>query len=171
MSEQHDHVGPRPSRPYMPGYGIVGPDAGSGLIDWAWARDRLVGSHDYWLATVSPAGHPHVMPVWGVWMDESLWFSSSRLSRKVRNLEHDPRTTATTDDALNPVVVEGTARFMDDAGAVERFTAEVNRKYEVNYSVEFFRESATLRLSPHWAFGLKAGDFSGSPTRWRWPAR
>jgi nitroimidazol reductase NimA-like FMN-containing flavoprotein (pyridoxamine 5'-phosphate oxidase superfamily) len=31
------------------------------------------------------------MPVWGVWLDGRLWFSSGRRSRKARNLEADPR--------------------------------------------------------------------------------
>jgi general stress protein 26 len=30
------------------------------------------------------------MPVWGIWHDKSVWFSSSVQSRKARNLRHDP---------------------------------------------------------------------------------
>jgi hypothetical protein len=36
----------------MPGYGILPPDEGSGLIPWAEACRRLTVAHDYWLATV-----------------------------------------------------------------------------------------------------------------------
>ena len=46
----------------MPGYGIVGPDEGRGLLPWSWAEERLIASHDYWVATVWPDGRPHVMP-------------------------------------------------------------------------------------------------------------
>jgi hypothetical protein len=35
---------PRASRPYMPGYGIQGPDEGSGLLPWSWAEQRLTES-------------------------------------------------------------------------------------------------------------------------------
>jgi hypothetical protein len=38
---------PRASRPSMPGYGIVGPDEGRGLLPWSWADERLTASHDY----------------------------------------------------------------------------------------------------------------------------
>ena len=72
---------PRAGRPYMPGYGIVGPDEGRGLLPWSWAEERLIASHDYWVATVWPDGRPHVMPVWGIWHDESVWFSSSAHGR------------------------------------------------------------------------------------------
>ena len=35
---------PRVSRPYMPGYGIAGPDEGSGLLHWSWAAERLTAT-------------------------------------------------------------------------------------------------------------------------------
>ena len=61
--------GPRAGRPHMPGYGVSGPADGTGLLPWSWAEERLSRSHDYVLATVRPDGHPHAMPVWGVWLD------------------------------------------------------------------------------------------------------
>jgi hypothetical protein len=153
----------------MPGYGIVTAEEGSGLLPWSWALERLVASHDYWLATVWPDGRPHVMPVWGVWLADSLWFSSAGSSRKARNLAAEPRCTATTDNALEPVIVEGRAHRVDDADAVGRFAAAVNAKYATDYSVDFFLENASFQLRPTWAFGLAESDFTGSPTRWRFP--
>src|SRR5215218_1904364 len=113
-------------RPYMPGYGVLPETEGSGLITWAEAERRLTVSHDYWCATVRPDGRPHVMPVWGVWLDGRLWFSSGLQSRKARNLAADRRCTVTTDDARLPVVVEGTAERLTDAGAIGSFVAAVN---------------------------------------------
>ena len=66
---------PTASRPYMPGYGLLDATLGTGLLPWSWAVERLTRSHDYWVATVRPDGRPHVMPVWGIWMDDALWFS------------------------------------------------------------------------------------------------
>jgi hypothetical protein len=57
---------PRASRPYMPGYGILGPTKGSGLLPWSWAEERLTASRNYWVASSWPDGRPHSMPVWGV---------------------------------------------------------------------------------------------------------
>ena len=71
---------PTASRPYMPGYGIAEPEDGQGLLPWSWAEERLVSSHDYWVATSRPDGRPHLMPVWGVWFDDAWWFSSGRRS-------------------------------------------------------------------------------------------
>src|SRR5260370_41551843 len=94
---------PIASRPYMPGYGTLDAHQGTGLLPWSWARERLVRSHDYWVATVRPDGHPHMMPVWGVWMDDALWFSSSRGPRKTRNLAANAHCTIATANAYEPV--------------------------------------------------------------------
>ena len=160
---------PQARRPYMPGYGILPADGGTGLLPWSWAEERLRASHDYWLATVWPDGRPHVMPVWGVWAeDRTNWFSSSRRARKARNLSGDPRAVATTDNALEPVVVEGRAVVVDDTGAVGEFARWVDAKYSTNYGAEFFTDPniAVYRLTPAWVFALTEDDFSGSPTRW-----
>ena len=49
-------AGPAPDRPWMPGYGVLPADQGSGLLPWTEAERRLTGSHDYWCATVRPDG-------------------------------------------------------------------------------------------------------------------
>jgi nitroimidazol reductase NimA-like FMN-containing flavoprotein (pyridoxamine 5'-phosphate oxidase superfamily) len=159
-------VEPRTSRPHMPGYGIVGPHEGRGLLPWSWAEERLVTSHDYWLATVSPMGGPHVMPVWGVWAGGAAWFSSSSPSRKARNIACDPRAVITTDNPRQPVVVQGRAESIVDDQQIERFTSWVNAKYETDLPVSFFADNACFRLDPRCAFGLDDADFTSTPTRW-----
>src|SRR5919204_655362 len=100
----------------MPGYGLEGPESGSGLLPWSWAEERLVASRNFWLATRWPDGRPHVMPVWAVWHDQTLWFSCSRGSRKTRNLLNDPRCVITTENPRDPVVLDGTAQLVTDVG-------------------------------------------------------
>ena len=152
----------------MPGYGVLGPDEGSGLLPWAWAQERLERSHDYWLATVWPDGRPHVTPVWGVWHEDSLWFSCSRRSRKARNLAARPAAAATTDDPVNPVVVEGAARVVSSRESVAAFAHWSDTKYATHYGVEFFGDpaNACFRLEVVRAFGLSVEDFTASPTAW-----
>ncbi|WP_354645156.1 pyridoxamine 5'-phosphate oxidase family protein [Kitasatospora camelliae] len=162
---------PAASRPYMPGYGILPAEQGSGLLPWSWAGRRLADSHDYWLATVRPDGRPHVMPVWGVWLDDRLWFSTALGSRKARNLAVHPDCAVTTDDPLNPVVLEGRAETVPDRPAIIRFLAALNTKYRTDYGPDFLDPAvnATVRVHPVQAFGLRQEDFTGSPTRWRFP--
>jgi hypothetical protein len=109
------------------------------------------------------------MPVWGVWHDGAFWFSSGRPSRKARNLAADPRCVVTTENPVDPVVVEGTAEVVTDPEALTpRMLALENAKYQTDYSIELLDPAVntTIRVRPRWAFGLAEGDFTGSPTRW-----
>lgn len=155
-------------RPYMPGYGIQGPDGGAGLLPWAWAEERLARSRNYWVVSRWPDGRPHSMPVWGVWHDSSFWFSSSKGSRKARNLEADPRCVVTTEDAAQPVVVEGVAELIQGHEQLSTLLELENTKYETDYGIEMLDPAlnSAFRVRPRWVFGLDANDFTGSPTRW-----
>ena len=160
---------PTPDRPFMPGYGIRPAGEGSGLLPWAEAERRLSVAHDYWLATGRPGGWPHVMPVWGVWLGDRLWFSSGLRSRKARNLAADPRCTVSTDDARDPVVLEGLAERVTDPDRIAAFVAAVNAKYDAGMTTEFQDPAVngSFAVRPVRAFALSGADFAGSPTRWK----
>ena len=152
----------------MPDYGILGPDEGTGLLGWRWAELQLIDSRNYWAATVWPDGRPHVSPVWGVWLDGSLWFSCGLRSRKLRNLRAEPRCTLTTQDAENPVVVDGRAEVTRDLSDIRRFLAAATAKYGPMMDMDFLDPdtNATVRVTPRSAFAIRHDDFAGSPTRW-----
>jgi PPOX class probable F420-dependent enzyme len=160
---------PGASRPYMPGYGIRPAGEGSGLLSWREAEERLNSARNYWLATTRPDGRPHVMPVWGVWDSMALWFSSSLGSRKIANLRRDPRCVMTTEDAIDPVVIEGVASIVTEPDGIAWFLDALNAKYGTDYGMDLLdpTANATVRVEPETAFGLLGRDFAGSPTRWR----
>ena len=108
------------------------------------------------------------MPVWGAFVDDALWFSSSRGSRKARNLAANPLCAISTDNAYEPVVIEGIAELVEDLAAITSFVITINDKYHTEYAVDFFNapENACFVVRPTWAFGLTESDFTGSPTRW-----
>ncbi|MFD0688987.1 pyridoxamine 5'-phosphate oxidase family protein [Actinomadura fibrosa] len=171
MSASGAAPGPEPvaDRPYMPGYGILGPDEGSGLLSWSWAVERMRAARNFWLCTVRPDGRPHAMPVWGAWSGRELMFSSSVPSRKMVNLRANPQVVVTTEEAENPVVIEGVAEVVTDLPTLQRFIDLVNEKYSTGYRVDFLDPAvnATVAVRPQRAFGLRQGDFTGSPTRWK----
>ena len=157
----------------MPGYGTRPADEGTGLLPWSWAEERLVASRNYWMVTVWPDStdnvrRPHAMPVWGMWHEQAFWFSSSRPSRKSKNLAANPRCVVTTEDPENPVVVEGEAELLTDPNDLDRLLALENAKYETDYKIEMLDPAVNscFRVHPRWAFGIEHGDFEGSPTRW-----
>jgi hypothetical protein len=156
----------------MPGYGLQPAGEGTGLLPWSWARERLESSHNYWLVSSWPDGRPHAMPVWGLWHEDEFWFSSSKPSRKSRNLTANPRCVVTTEDANNPVVVEGTARLVTSPQELDLMLTLENSKYSTNYGIEMLDPvlNSCFRVRPLWAFGLQADDFTVSPTRWDFEA-
>ena len=164
--------GPVPDRPVMPGYGVLPAEQGSGLIPWPEIERRLTVSHDYWVATVRPDGRPHVMPVWGVWFDGRLWFSSGLRSRKARNLAAEPRCTITTDQAQDPVVLDGLAEQVVDADGIAAFLTAMNGKYDAGMTAAFLDPAVngTFAVRPQRMIALSHDDFTGSPTRWTFPA-
>jgi Pyridoxamine 5'-phosphate oxidase len=159
---------PSARRPHMPGYGIKPPDEGTGLLPWSWAQERLTASRNYWVVTAWPDGRPHAMPVWGIWHEGAFWFSSSKPSRKSKNLFADPRCVVTTEDAENPVVVEGIAELLTSPDDPATLLSLENAKYSTEYGIESLDPAAnsSFRVRPQWAFGLQSSDFTGSPTRW-----
>lgn len=156
----------------MPDYGILGPDEGSGLLPWHWARLQLTASRNYWLATVWPDGRPQLTPVWGAWLDEALWFSCGLRARKLRNLRANPFCTVSTQDPESPVVVDATAEVVRDLPAIKRFLAASIAKYGPMMDLDFLDPdtNATVRLAPVAAIAIRHDDFAGSPTRWTFPA-
>ena len=163
---------PIASRPYMPGYGTLPATEGSGLLPWSWALERLIRSHDYWLATTTPDGAPHLMPVWGVWHADALWFSSANGSRKARNVSAESRCSLATDNPVEPVVVHGRARRVTGAHELSVMLTAENAKYGTSYGADMVDPAvnSVFALQPVWAFALDSRDFAGSPTRYTFPS-
>jgi hypothetical protein len=96
-----------------------------------------------------------------------LWFSSSNGSRKVRNLDAEPRCTMSTDDPREPVVVQGQARRITDPDALAAMLEAENAKYGTAYGMDTVdpASNTVFALAPEWVFALDSRDFTGSPTR------
>jgi nitroimidazol reductase NimA-like FMN-containing flavoprotein (pyridoxamine 5'-phosphate oxidase superfamily) len=154
----------------MPDYGVPGDLEGT--LDWSWAEDRLNESRNFWLATVDPQCRPHVLPVWGVWYEHRFWFSAASSAFKVRNIEQNQHVVVTTDDTVNVVSIEGTARRVDGRRDVaeawaNRYEDDPKKRDEL---AGFMMSGACFEVTPVKAFGLieTAELFSSSATRWVW---
>ena len=149
----------------MPGYGIA--EDRKGVLSWKWARERLVKSHNYWIATTRPDGRPHVMVIWGLWLDEKFYFSTGGQSRKARNLAGNPHCVISTEKSAEAVVVEGVAERIvvsDHPALLKKFIRLYNKKY--NWKIDS-QEGDVYAVHPHTAFGLLEKDFTGAATRWQ----
>jgi PPOX class probable F420-dependent enzyme len=134
-------------------------------LPWSWATERLTKAHTYWIATTRPDGRPHVMPVWGVWLDNQVYFSTGAQSRKARNLAANPHCVVSIELAGEAMSVEGVAKRVDDPAMVQRFAEVYGPKYE--WDMTGFAEPL-YAVRPMVAFGFIAGtgEFTSTATRW-----
>ena len=116
-------------RPQVPdGYGVQ--DQGP-YLEWASVEDWLVESTEYWLATTRPDGRPHVVPRWGVWLDERFWYDGSPMTRHARNLTSNSACALHLESGTTVTIVEGVSiepePIIGELG--ERLAAEYSRKF------------------------------------------
>jgi hypothetical protein len=159
---------PKADRPFAPGYGIVGAEDGKGLLPWSWVA-RKMNCRTFWLATIHAGlhagqGRPHVMPVWGVWLDDAFFFSTGRKSRKGQNLAANPACTIVNDNGEEAVIVEGLATQAEDAAELERIASAYKKKYKMDPRS---MGEPIFRVQPSRVFGFVERTFPQSATRWK----
>jgi nitroimidazol reductase NimA-like FMN-containing flavoprotein (pyridoxamine 5'-phosphate oxidase superfamily) len=160
---------PKASRPFAPGYGIVGAKDGKGLLPWTWVAKKMKACRTFWLATVRETGNgeqgrPHVMPVWGVWLDDAFYFSTGKKSRKGQNLASNPACTVTNDDGEEAVIVEGRASVAKESLELERVATAYVKKYKMDPRG---MGEPIFQVDPYTVFGFVEKSFPQSATRWK----
>ncbi len=157
----------RADRPGMPkDYGL--PANREGLLPWSYATERLERSRNYWICTTRPDGRPHAMPVWGVWVDDTLYFGTGPTSVKGRNLTANPAVVVHLESGDEAVILEGEAVpvVKPDRAAFKRMADAYEKKYG-GFRPEYPEEAGgTFTVRPRVAFGWLEQDFVRSTTRW-----
>jgi hypothetical protein len=160
---------PIPARPLIPaGYGVSADASGAELLPWSWAAERLARARNYWLCTARVDGRPHAMPVWAVWLEEALWFSTGRESEKGRNLARDARCVIHLESGDEVVVLDGEAVEDRDSSRFERFADAYEAKYAYRVTPEL---GAVFAFKPHSAYTWREVDFPKSAVRWLFESR
>ena len=98
---------PTVDRPHVPGYGI--PESSVGLLPWSWADERLGYATIYWIATADGHGAPHLIPIWGAWVD-GRWYVEGGPTRWQRNLRANPQLAVKVEFGKEVVILEGRVR-------------------------------------------------------------
>lgn len=164
-------LSPKATRPNIPGYGLA--RSKKGLLPWKWAEDRLKKSRQFWIATTRRDGRPHVMPVWALWMDDCIYFSTGANTVKARNIAKDPRCTMCAEDAAEAVIVEGVVETERNVNTIRKYVPLYEKKYKFKLG-EMGENLIALKdplfcLRPAVAFGFWEKKFSSSATRWIFP--
>ncbi len=156
---------PQAKRPRMPAeYGV--PSDTENLLPWSYVNERMATAKHFWLATVTPAGTPHLRPIDGMWLDEKLYFGGSPDARWQRNLLANPAASIHLEDAEQAVILEGWVGIVrPDRRLAERLVEASNEKYGQNQKVEDYEGVEVGEFSPRLAFAWKV--FFQDATRWR----
>lgn len=118
-------------------------------------------------ASNGPDGWPHVVPLWYVLREGTVWSWTYAASQKVRNLSRDPRATLQVESGqtylqLRGVLLRATVTLHRDREVVAALGAEIFQRYHGLLSVEVLamvRRQATKRV------GLQFVP-AGSPATW-----
>jgi Pyridoxamine 5'-phosphate oxidase len=143
------------------GYGV--PSDPEGMLPWSWANEQLESSRNYWIVTVRPDGSPHSAPVWGLWVDGRVVFSTSPDSRKGMNLARDPRVLINLESGDDVVILEGEIATI----ALDDALADL---YEAKYDYRPGGEGDWYSLTPRIVYAWREADFPRSVTRFTFAA-
>jgi pyridoxine/pyridoxamine 5'-phosphate oxidase len=158
-------LAPTRRRPEFGGqYGIhEGPE---GMLDWTWADERLERSRNYWIVTADEDGRPRAIPVWGIWIGDSVVFGTNVCSRKARNLDRDPRVVIHLESGDEVVILEGEVEAIE---ATDEIADAFKAKYDWRPEVGGDNSTRWYRLRAKTAQAWLETDYPKTATRFDFP--
>ena len=146
------------------GYGLGGAPADGTKLPWSQVVEWLTQARNYWVCTTRADTRPHAMPVWGLWVDGQLWFSTDPSSVKGQNLLARPDIVVHLESGDEVCVLEGRAVRVTDADALEHFDDIYEAKYDVRPSA-MGEAAAVYVLHPTTALAWTEAEFPTTATR------
>jgi hypothetical protein len=160
-------VRPTPSWPQLgAGYGTAARTGAPGdALPWSTVEGWLRSARNYWLCTARSDGPPHAKPVWALWLDGAVVFSTSPSSVAARNLSADPRATVHL-EGDHVAIVEG---VVESTPFPEGFVAEYEAKY--GWRVDASDPDTPLfALRARTVLSWDEAELAGTMVRWSFPA-
>lgn len=109
-------------------------------------QKRLETERNLWLATVRPDGSPHLVPIWFVWHKNKAYLCTSENSVKAKNIRANPRVAFALEGGDDPVLVQGTAKILDNAPA--EITDAFKAKFDWNIAGDS-TYNAVIEITPN----------------------
>jgi general stress protein 26 len=156
----------RPAR--FPADYRAGNEVTGALLEWDDVASRIAAARNYWIAATTDAGRPHLRPIDGVFVDDTLAFGGSPETRWVRYLLERPDVSVSLPDDDHAVILEGRAEVVTDASlplaaAVSAANVEKYPQYYAGDDAPAFRGFWALR--PRRAFAWSLTNFPDRATR------
>jgi len=160
---------PKPSIPNFP-EGYIPEGGGKEKLDWLYVQKRMTESLNYWIATATPKGKPSATPVWGVWIDDKLYFDGAPSTRRGKNISMNPYTAVHLESGEQAVMLEGRTTIFSgppERTLKERVSTEYCRKYAAHgYEppADQWDEGGLFEFTPDKVIAWT--NFIKDPTRW-----
>ncbi len=146
------------------GYGLGDAPADGSALSWSTVVEWLAAARNYWVCTTRTDGRPHAMPVWGLWSDGAVWFSTDPGSIKGRNLHARPDVIIHLESGDEVCVLEGRAVRVGDDVALAEFDDRYDAKYQVRPSA-MGDAAGVYVVKPATALVWTEADFPTTATR------
>jgi hypothetical protein len=127
-------------------------------------------ARNYWIATATTEGKPSATPVWGVWLDERLYFDGSPQTRRGRNIAANPQVAVHLESGDSALMLEGEAFIYNsppERVLAEQIAAVYREKYvQDGYApqAEQWDEGGLFQFTPYKVIAWT--NFIKDPTRW-----
>ena len=156
---------PTANRPKIPAeYGI--PKNNKGLLPWSHVTERMTQSLHYWICTVGSDSRPHVTPVDGLWLSDTLYFGGSPQTRRNRNLIANSAVSVHLDSSDDVVILQGKAYLhKPDHELATQLSKASAQKYGYGPRPEEYEASGVYVFQPLTVFAWK--QFPRDVTRWQ----
>lgn len=153
-------------RPNRPEYGIFSEET-AGLLTWHWVSSKMEKSRNYWICTTRPNGRPHAAPVWGVWLDSTLFFGTDRRSVKASNIKNNSHAVVHLESGDETLIFEGQ---LVESRASDEHKAKIARAYAQKYpsfdSAANGGAAVWYQLIPHKVMAWLERDYPHTVTHW-----
>jgi len=128
---------------------------------------RFGAERSWWVATTRPDGRPHVMPVWGLYLDDRLIFSTDPKSVKANNLAANTAIAVHLESGDLVAIVEGHAKVLTADDVPADFTPAYDKKY--GFAVDPTEPGfGAFEVMPRKVFSWDEGQFVETAARWRY---
>jgi len=130
-------------------------------LPWERVEGWLVASRNYWICTTRPDGRPHAKPVWGVWLDEAVLWSTDDSSVSGRNLAANPAVVVHLESGDETAILEGEVAFESAPDVIARFVDAYDAKYDLRPELD-----RAYALRPRTCLSWTEADYPATATRW-----
>jgi len=141
------------------------------LIPWSEASQKLNESIVYWVCSVSPAGKPLAVPVWGVWQEETFYIRANPYTRTRQNIDENSNIVVHLESGEDAVIFDAIAEKIVDEDQRAAISQAFDEKYQFSQPSAVFYQAKPITAMCQLCHGIgeiAANEYRASATKYSW---